>query len=195
VTLKDRKKPYFERKRSGFYTIYDLWGGHIGSSVIYESGGSTEPTMRTPVFTDVFTQNRVMINGETVKVGMPVLYFKADPTKRFRVDASGNPVDPVMNTQEPEYSQWIYNFQDNVPILQLPWLREIQDPTPTDGLAKHYQDPDNTGKENAQVFYEQLTKRHDGNFYAPYNKNTFILISAGYDGIYGTRDDLTNFNY
>lgn len=28
----------------------------------------------------------------------------------------------------------------------------------------------------------------------PYNADSFLLISAGLDGIYGTRDDITNFN-
>ncbi|MHC5117473.1 MAG: hypothetical protein ACYSQY_10490 [Planctomycetota bacterium] len=104
-----------------------------------------------------------------------------------------DPVDPVTNGNSGEYSQWAYNFLDNFPILQLPWLREPA--TSPDGLAVHYQDPDNTGKDNAQMFYEQLTKRQDGSFYAPYNPNTFIFISAGHDGIFGTKDDLTNFNY
>jgi len=27
----------------------------------------------------------------------------------------------------------------------------------------------------------------------PYNMNTYILISAGHDGIYGTKDDICNF--
>lgn len=190
VTLKDRKVPYFERKRSGFYTIYDLWAGNKGTSQIYDSGGSTEPTMRTPVFTDVFEQNRVTINGEMVKVGMPILYFKADPTKRFRVDSSNNPVNPATQS---EYRQWVYNFDDNLPILELPWLREL--PDNIDGLTLHYKDPQDAAKSNAQFFYEQLTERQDGNFFRPHNKSTFIFISAGYDGIYGTKDDLTNFNY
>ena len=45
------------------------------------------------------------------------------------------------------------------------------------------------------VFYEMLTQRQDGNFFRPYNKSTFIFISAGYDGVYGTKDDLTSFDY
>jgi len=190
ATLKDRKTPYFERKRSGFYTIYDMWGGNNGSSVIYDSGGSTEPTMWTPVFTDVFVQNKVIIGTETVKVGMPVLYFKADPTKRFRVDSSNQAVNPAVQS---EYTQWVYNFDDNLPILQLPWLRDpVAQP---DGMTLHYRDPKDAAKSNAQFFYEILTQREDGNFFKPHNKSTYIFISAGYDGIYGTKDDLTNFDY
>ena len=183
TTLKDRKTPYFERKRVGFYTLGQLWDTSLSATV--ES---------TPVFTDVFARNKVVVNGENEKVGMPILYFKADPTKGFRIDSStGLPLDPVANGDFDEYSKWVYNFDDNLPILQLPWLREIQDTPPPDGLTKHYQDTDGTD-EHAQVFYETITQRKDGNFYKPHNQNGFLLISAGYDGIYGTKDDLTNFD-
>jgi prepilin-type N-terminal cleavage/methylation domain-containing protein len=180
-TLTDRKQPYFERKRVGFYTLDKLWGATAG----VES---------TPVFTDVFAQNRVP--GVDEKVGMPILYFKADPTKNFRINDLNQEVNPATQSA---YRQWVYNFDDNLPILQLPWLR---DPTvETDGMnfldgkRGHYKDPDDPAKAHAQYFYEQLTQRADGNFFMPHNKSTFLLISAGYDGIYGTKDDLTNFDY
>ncbi|MDH4201651.1 MAG: prepilin-type N-terminal cleavage/methylation domain-containing protein [Phycisphaerae bacterium] len=196
ATAKDRKTPYFERKRAGFYTINDLWGSSgFGSSQIYTSAGATTGTEMSPVFTDVFTQNRVTIGTENVKVGMPILYFKADPTKRFRVNSSNVEVDPAVAL---EYRQWVYNFDDNLPILQLPWLR---DPTVEtdgmnfqDGIRGHYKDSQDTAKAHAQFFYETITQRADGNFFSPHNKSTFLLISAGYDGIYGTKDDLTNFD-
>ncbi|RKY07206.1 MAG: hypothetical protein DRP56_06120 [Planctomycetota bacterium] len=194
LTLKDRKKPYFQRKRVGFYTVYDLWAGNTAPSSIYSSGAApASATEVTPIFTDVFLRNKVTLaSGERAKVGMPILYFKADSTKKFRVDAAGVAVDPITNANSAAYSQWVYNFQDNLPILQLPWLRDTT--AQPNGLALHYPDKDGTGKDNAQIFYEQLTQRQDGNFFKPYNKSTFILISAGYDGIYGTKDDLTNFD-
>ena len=29
----------------------------------------------------------------------------------------------------------------------------------------------------------------------PHNPNTFLLMSAGWDGVFGTKDDVTNFDY
>ena len=45
-----------------------------------------------------------------------------------------------------------------------------------------------------QLFYETITNPKV-NYDKPFNAATFILISAGYDGIYGTADDITNFDY
>ncbi|MHC4784233.1 MAG: hypothetical protein ACYTE0_14500, partial [Planctomycetota bacterium] len=168
MTLKDRKIPYFERKRAGFHSIYDLWEGNNGTSSIYDAGQSSEDagdnkTRVSPVFTDIFTSYTTATGQQA---GMPILYYKANRTARFRADVNRNPVDPVTNGNSGEYSQWAYNFLDNYPILQLPWLREPA--TSPDGLTVHYQYPDKTGKDNAQMFYEQLTKRQDGSFYAPY---------------------------
>jgi prepilin-type N-terminal cleavage/methylation domain-containing protein len=196
-TIKDRKIPYFERKHSNFYSIYDLWGPEAsaggGTFPIYNAGSSTTATYteRSPVFTDVFTRNRITLNGDNIKVGMPILYFRADPTKRFRMDTSNNEVNPA--TYE-EYKDWIYNFSDNLSLLELPWLRELGQAGNPAGMDIHYKDPEDPTKANAQYFYELITQRKDDNFFRPYNKNKFLLISAGWDGIFGTKDDLTNFD-
>lgn len=196
-TKKDRKPQYIELGRQlGVYTIYELWAGNNGNSDIYESGAVTpNGTYRAPVITDVFNRNKATLpSGDNVKVGMPVLYYKADSTKRFRVDRSNQ---PVTNPDYAEYKDWIYNYADNVPILQLPWLRDPADPLESGDIPPHYPDEDNDGDNHAQVFYEILSRRHTPgtNWDKPYNPSTFILISAGYDGIYGTKDDIANFDY
>jgi prepilin-type N-terminal cleavage/methylation domain-containing protein len=198
-TLKDRKKQYFERKRVGFYTINDLWGSSgFGPSQIYTSAGAGIGTQMAPVFTDVFTQNKVTINGENAKVGMPILTTKED----FRVSSDNWgknrthkwPI-PLSQVNSQVYSRWTYNFDDNIDILHLPWLRDPTDPRESGDFEPHYQDPEINNA--AGLFYKLITQREDPttNFYKPHNPTTFILISAGYDGIYGTKDDLTNFDY
>ena len=186
------------RKRAGFHTIYDLWeDAGYGSSTIYHANVSSEDagdnkTAVSPVFTDIFT-SYTTATGQ--KSGMPILYFKANSTARFRANASREAVNPVSSGDFEEYSKWVYNFEDNRPILELPWLRDPVNET--NGMAVHYPDEDDDDDDNeepVQIFYEQLTQRQDGNFFKPYNKSTFLLISAGHDGIFGTKDDLTNFD-
>lgn len=186
TSLKQRKPVYFELKHSGFYTPEQLWG----------PGTTDLLNPDAPVITDIFVRNvpaDATIDG---KVGSPVLYFKADPTKRFRQDQTRRIVDPAVRS---EYVQWVYNFDDNIDILNLPWLRDpgsVDDPA---GMNPHFykEDPDYPDSTDAERFYRMITQRQDSNtnFYKPYNQNTFILISAGWDGIFGTKDDLTNFNY
>lgn len=189
TTKNNRKALYMQLKHGGIYTIAELWGSPA-TSLHLGAGSGTE---RSAVITDVFAYNIVTIAGQTEKVGMPLLYYKADGTKRFRLDAANQPVTTPTQAQ---YKDWVYNYDDNLPILQLNWLRELENSVP--GLTKHY--TENGG--NEESFYESLTERKadmDNNgtldFFKPFNPSTFILISAGYDGIYGTNDDITNFNY
>jgi len=186
ATLTQRKPVYFELKHSGMYTPLQLWG----------SGNTGAVNETAPLLTDVFVRNEAADTTVDGKVGMPVLYFKADPTKRFRVDAARQLVNPAVQT---EYKDWIYDFDDNISLLNLPWLRDPGSPEDPAGLEPHYyaENQNYPGADDAERFYEMITQRTDTNtnFYKPYNADKYILISAGWDGIYGTDDDLTNYNY
>lgn len=190
ASLMRRKAPYVDFRYSGVYTIAELWQSGVASSNIYTSAsaGAVE-RLRSPVITDTFNRYEITpAAGTRIKVGLPVLYFKADSSKRFRVDATKN---PVSNPGRAEYSQWIYNFDDNLPVITLPVMLDTALPD------QDYTDKSAPSKTQAQVFYETITKLEDPsrNFYKPYNGDKFILISAGWDGIYGTKDDITNFDY
>lgn len=192
---KDRKPQYVDLKRTGVHTIYELWGGSNGTSVIHDSGAVTpNGTHRAPVITDVF--NRNIATNESDKVGMPILYFKADAGKRFRVALTH---ERIHNPSPADYRQWVYNFDDNIEVLKLPWLRDPGSELESGEYEPHYPDEDGDGDTDnfAQVFYEIISKPHTAgtNWDKPFNPDTFILISAGWDGIYGTKDDITNFNY
>jgi len=72
----------------------------------------------------------------------------------------------------------LYHFTDNMPILELgiPW-RPAQ---PEHNLT-------------ADIFYDQIKNENIPGVERPYREGTFILLSAGYDGVYGTEDDIYNF--
>ncbi len=108
-------------------------------------------------------------------MGMPVLYYRAD-TSRMSHDVN----DPT-NTDN------IYNYLDNHTFLDLglPWKTTEKPPL--------YQEGSDTA---GRVFYENtLDKALEGEsgIQRPHNKDSYILISAGWDGIYGTEDDVYNF--
>jgi type II secretory pathway pseudopilin PulG len=113
---------------------------------------------------DVYKRNELR-NSKGTKLGMPILYYKADTSKLAHdVDVPTNPGN-------------IYNYTDNQEFLKLgvPW----------DASATHplY---DNNGK----LFYEMTQDNSALPIQRPHNKNSYILISAGGDGIYGTGGSL-----
>ena len=185
ASLARRRGPYFEMKHGEIRRVSELWET-TGTSQIYASAANAPPRAWAPMITDVFNRNTA---PDGRRVGMPILYFKADPASPFRIDANR---EEVVNPNQSQYSRWTYNFSDNLPVINLPWLRDPE----IDGAAVHYQDPDGGDKNAAQVFYEQITQRAepDRHFFRPHNRDTFILISAGWDGVFGTRYDVVNFD-
>ncbi|MBE0536355.1 MAG: type II secretion system protein [Phycisphaerae bacterium] len=192
ASMNRRKDPYVVVKDDGVYSLAEVYdvsgGGNIGNifSPAVVSGN------RAPVMTDIFGRKKVtLVNGERVKAGAPVLYFRADTTTKRFMGA-----EPIAN-----HRQWIYNYRDNRDIIELG--------TVMDQTVRHKFDTretttvDGTAMDGLAYFYEKLrhpqfrTRDAGGAILSdkPYNPNTFILISAGWDGIFGTKDDVTNYNY
>jgi type II secretory pathway pseudopilin PulG len=95
--------------------------------------------------------------------GMPILYYKAHPGRLLH------------DSTDPNNS--IYNYYDNDLILS--W-------GPADGVGTH----------NLTVtdFYDQTWNENiDVVLPRPHRIDSYILLSAGFDGIYGTGDDIYNF--
>ena len=112
-----------------------------------------------------------------MKTGMPILYFKA----RINYTLQNYSVDGI-------YTDDIYNYDDNRALVQLgtaessPVIHELENTTTTDAYV-------NFEKMilNQQVLAASAIRR-------PYKAESYILVSAGKDGIYGTSDDIFNFD-
>ncbi len=102
------------------------------------------------------------------KAGMPILYYRAH--------SSGTKHD----TNNPDDPQNIYDYRDNLAIIN---LGVPGDPNAVHPLA------------NPRRFY--LNTRNDmiRDTSRPYRADSYILVSAGRDGLYGTADDLCNFQW
>lgn len=144
--------------------------------------GPTAPLNRPyPMFLDGF--------------GFPILYFRADPAGTNLADKDPRGINTNNAAQRGRY-----HFQDNKQLLagssgyqplklkagaqahKLTWTSgQVATPitgavNPTDfGFASYIRDVNVNAKND------------------PQNKDTFLLISPGADGIYGTGDDVTNF--
>ena len=134
---------------------------------IYVNTGSFNP--HNFVLCD--TYKKVRHSGK--KTGMPILYYRAR-TKHY--DQDWDNVDGIEDD--------IYYYPDNENLLNLgaPDDGALIHPI-ADGVGNDYEDFEN------MILNDAFTTIN-----RPYRANSYILISAGRDGIYGTDDDKTNFD-
>jgi type II secretory pathway pseudopilin PulG len=127
------------------------------------------------VLCDVYSNvtNRDTAAGARRKIGMPILYYRADPSN-YRHDTINLPADPTA----PNYN--VYNYWDNEELLK---LGKPEDPTFEHALY------------TPKVFIDNLRDHKITTASRPYRPDSYVLISAGYDGEYGTADDVFNFDW
>ena len=134
--------------------------------------GQTAPFQESAfVLCDVYTRD--MRTGK--KTGMPILYYKAEASNYLHdPNTAPTPQDSMGN---------IYNYWDNHALVNLgkPW--EEASKVTTHSLAEPAR------------FYRNTRNNQITTVRRPYRTDSYILISAGYDGEYGTADDICNFDW
>ncbi|MHC4207462.1 MAG: hypothetical protein ACYSTT_22630, partial [Planctomycetota bacterium] len=116
------------------------------------------------------------------RVGMPILYYKANTSKTQH------------DFMTPDNPQNIYDYRDNQSLVM---LGKPFDP-PSKGGEPHRLAIE-TGQSQGYRFYMNTTNDKvlatSTAAVRPYRADTYILISAGSDGEYGTPDDICNFDW
>ncbi len=121
------------------------------------------------VLCDVY---RTVTNRATGKrIGMPILYYKA------------NTANSLHSIDEPDNSNNIYNYMNNQRLIE---LGIPSDPLP-EGPPHRLADPIR--------FYKNTKNDKVTTASRPYRADSYILISAGFDGEYGTPDDVCNYDW
>jgi len=174
--LEARRGPYIDVATGNVFDLDDLYapGGVQGGMVGNLDANSF-------VICDSFPRKKVPNTGKTYRAGTPILYYKANiQSKEF----SFSPVTPEGS---------IYRVNDNMPLIVLGKL-----PNPDPAADPHELAPNR----NPHVFYDRRYKICDEKVPAtatgvgsgwPHRADSYILISAGDDGTYGTQDDILNF--
>jgi type II secretory pathway pseudopilin PulG len=149
---------------------------------IYSDTGIFATIEDRVVLCDVYT--RVMNLSTGKRIGMPILYYKANTSNSLH--------DVTMPDQS------IYNYLDNHELVRLgmPWNpppggpmhKLFHDPPGEDGMLGTADDEVEGEKLYIKTINEKITS-----MVRPYRVDSYILLSAGYDGQYGTRDDVFNF--
>ncbi|MEN6307379.1 MAG: prepilin-type N-terminal cleavage/methylation domain-containing protein [Anaerohalosphaeraceae bacterium] len=172
--IKIRKK-YIDMENANAYRMQDVYNTNLANG-----GGSFLAT--NYVLCDVYAKNRT--SGK--KTGMPILYFKA------RINYT------LQNyTLDSNYQNDIYNYDDNRALVRLgttdvtPAQHELEIISGT-VAADAYGNFENMIL-NKQVQQSTVTAANADGIYRPYRADSYILVSAGKDELYGTADDIFNF--
>ncbi|MCX5638413.1 MAG: hypothetical protein NTX52_12085 [Planctomycetota bacterium] len=156
------------------------WGPFMPIQSAYKlrhiySGGTTPFLENLVVLCDVYSNvtNLDDTPGARRKIGMPILYYRADPSN-IRHDTTSLPASPTAPNLN------IYNYWDNEELIKLgkqgqpTFVHKLFDPL---------------------VFYDNMKDHKITTASRPYRPDSYVLISAGYDGEYGTADDVFNFDW
>jgi len=139
---------------------------------IYGSGQTAPFNENLFVLCNVYN-TRQMRTG--MKTGMPILYYKAETSNNLHdPNTAPTPTDNMSN---------IYNYWDNHALVNLgkPW--EEAGKATTHSLSEPARFYRNTRNDKITMMRR------------PYRSDSYILLSAGYDGEYGTADDICNFEW
>lgn len=132
--------------------------------------------------------------------GYPILYFRADSAGRHMVDLHRYG-DPLMADAD---ERGIYHWIDNGVLVNSTGVAS-QAVTVTSKFQQHYLDVEEPGANDAiddimtnggfdGTFTRYIADKNVRAKLTPQNPTSYLLITAGPDGIYGTADDITNFS-
>jgi type II secretory pathway pseudopilin PulG len=179
------RKMYLELERANAYQIKDIYDPTVITNAKF--------ILSSYVLCDSY--NRVTNKTTGKKIGMPILYYKADTAKSVYPDA--NVSSGTMVTDAP--TKYIYNHDDNQDLIDMgmPWFTGAT--PPVHPLASFGTTPE--GKDVTVIpdpwpslFYKIVRDKKIDSGDKPYRADSYILISAGFDGEYGTKDDIYNFS-
>lgn len=169
ATLHERKGPYLELATANAFRLGEL----------FDTIPTTPLDLNRFVICDAFGRKAVKVGTKTVKAGTPVLYYRANTSSKTIIP-------PALLAER------IYNVLDNYDLIALG----------TDGKSHPLNGPPNplpspwdseSLYENFYRYIRDPTATGASLIHWPYRPDSYILISAGADGLYGTEDDIRNF--
>lgn len=169
--LRARRGPYIDVTNANVFRL----GISVNKPGLFANTRVLAPD--TFVICDVFgVKNVPLPSGKLLKAGTPILYYKANTSsKTIRL------ADPIADR--------IYNAYDNNPLVELGSLvKGTTHPIILNGgdFVEFYGDDDNIPWGMIRDSKVTATKW-------PVRPDSYILISAGADGLYGTSDDIKNY--
>lgn len=168
----DIRKKYMELEHANAFRMEDIY---LNYGSFYQENF---------VLCDVYAKKRQ--SGK--KTGMPILYYRARTAFKFQ------DYDPAVD-QQPDTNNDIYNYWDNERLLALGDADQgaiVPHPLRTGTVVDDLELFEEIIL-NKQVQAATQTAMFPEGIKRPYRDDSYILISAGKDGLYGNADDLLNF--
>jgi type II secretory pathway pseudopilin PulG len=182
------RKMYLQLENASAYQLRDIYDNTAITTTTFPgntAAGGFDPN--TYVLCDSY--NRVTNKNTGKKMGLPILYYKADSTKLKHPSPSALPADMQTDNTNGLY---IYNVKDNQALINMgmPWIANFAHPLASGGTT--------IGGVNLngiwpKKFYDITRDAKISTGDRPVRADSYILISAGFDGEYGTKDDIYNF--
>ena len=167
--VQNRKGPLLDSENANAFKMEDVY-----EDLAPDAGGD-EFDIESFVLCDMYAKKRAHSGKKT---GMPILYYRA---RTAYTDQDYTQTNVVTQTEGIEDD--IYFYPDNENLLSLG--------LPEDSTIDH---PLNDDVDDYEDFEEMILNPEITAINRPYRASSFILISAGKDGYYGTPDDLFNFD-
>jgi type II secretory pathway pseudopilin PulG len=164
TTINARRGPFLPLENANAYKLGDL----------YWEKGMTPGPFNPDLFVLCDVYSRVTNKNTGKRVGMPILYYKANTTNTLHLP------------DDPDNPNNIYNYMDNYELVALGMPGQLPPPT---GPKHDLIDP------SPRRFYLNTKNDQVTTLSRPYRADSYILISAGWDGEYGTADDICNFEW
>ena len=159
------RKNYMELENANAFTLDSVYD----TAELSGSGFSPDYNgLYSIVLCDVYAQKRLQSSKKT---GMPILYYRA------RAGFARQQWDDGLGIADD-----VYNFQDNQRLLFLG--------SATSDVIEH---PLADGTDDLLEFENMILNPEIAMINKPYRAESYILVSAGKDGLYGTADDICNF--
>ncbi|PKL46419.1 MAG: hypothetical protein CVV39_07240 [Planctomycetes bacterium HGW-Planctomycetes-1] len=177
TNLSKRKGPYLDRTNIGVFKPEDIY--------------KTPPSPAFPasfrkwryVICDVFSVKSKEIGNKRYKIGTPILYFRANLS----------PINTrlVPNMIPGRLAKNIYNYADNYFLMNVGRIVDGKNHP----ICPFDDNPTDAGNGNAfyKYIHDPMILPASGTWGRPVRPDSFLLISAGFDGLYGTNDDICNF--
>lgn len=175
--MKARKGPFIETENANAFRMNEIYPtGTLGTGGFAANYQPTQGAMQYPLaLCDVYAKKRIGVDNK--KTGMPILYYRARTAyslqDRTTTDTNGKNDD-------------IYYYPDNYHIVMMG--------TPDQTPIVHPLYQSSTGSQYQENFENMILNKQLLPVKRPYRAGSFILISAGKDELYGTADDIFNFD-